>query len=101
MILHTVNRSPFSHQTLDNCLKRMSSNDALLLIEDGVYGLLAHNPYQLPLRQLVRCYALDEDVTARGLHKLNSDQRIESIHTIHYSGFVELACEFSRTISWY
>ena len=36
--LHTVNKSPFSTQTLLSCLNHAKDGDAVLMIEDGVYG---------------------------------------------------------------
>ncbi len=36
--LHTVNKSPFATQALLSCLNHAKAGDAVLLIEDGVYG---------------------------------------------------------------
>ena len=38
--LHTVNKSPFGNGTLLSCLNHCKPGDAVLLIEDGVYGAL-------------------------------------------------------------
>lgn len=99
--LHTVNKSPFSHTTLASCLDLCQPGDALLLIEDGVYAVLASSPQAEPLRQArdsgVRLYALEPDLSARGL----TDQHLDVIETIDYAGFVRLSIEQQRTQSWY
>ena len=37
-MLHTVNKSPFEHKTLETCLKFARQGSAVLLIEDGIYA---------------------------------------------------------------
>ena len=37
-MLHTVNKSPFDHNSLESCLKFARKGSAVLLIEDGVYA---------------------------------------------------------------
>ena len=39
--LHTVNKSPFTTQALLSCLNHAKAGDAVLMIEDGVYGGLS------------------------------------------------------------
>lgn len=36
--LHTVNKSPFEKNALKSCLGHLCSGDAVLMIEDGVFG---------------------------------------------------------------
>jgi len=36
--LHTVNKSPFATGALVSCLNHCKDGDAILMIEDGVYG---------------------------------------------------------------
>lgn len=99
--LHTVNKSPFSHTTLASCLGVCQPGDALLLIEDGVYGALASSPHAEQLRRArdagVRLYALDSDLSARGL----SGQQMDGIELTDYAGFVRLSAQQQRTQSWY
>lgn len=99
--LHTVNKSPFSHTTLASCLDLCQPGDALLLIEDGVYAVLASSPQAEQLLRArdagVRLYALKSDLSARGL----TDQHLEAIELTDYAGFVRLSIEQQRTQSWY
>jgi len=67
MILHTINKN-------GNCLTRalgmIAKGDAILLLEDGVYAVM-----ELPqnttlwdsLPDSVSCYALADDLAARGI----------------------------------
>lgn len=90
MILHTVNKSPFDHSALASCLHIATTEDAILLIEDGVYGILS----ALPERQFL---ALEDDVKARGLN----DKLPDNVKLIDYPAFVELTTKASVVQSWY
>ncbi len=99
MILHTVNKSPFQHQCLWECLRATAPGDALLLIEDGVYASQEGTPAAAQIAQHqedLLCYVLEEDLRMRGLrHTAPSMQRIG------YPGFVELALRYDKVISWF
>lgn len=100
MAMHTVNRSPFQHSTLADCLKVIASNDVILLLEDGVYGALSSSPQWQSLSPLVnseRCYALDDDLKARGIAEQISDE----INIISMSEFVELSTQHNPIRSWF
>ena len=96
MLLHVVNRSPATSRVYQQALAGMSSDDRLLLIEDGVQGALP---------QLVRYYtglegrlfALKEDLESRGL----LGRCDASVQVVDVDGFVELTEEAERTVSWY
>ena len=100
VILHTVNKSPFSHDTLASCLSAATPGASLLLIEDGVYGaldseknrdILARAPADLQL------YVLAEDLAARGLE----DKLLPAIQRVDYAGFVALVQTHHSVSSWY
>jgi len=100
-ILHTVNKSPFSHNTLQSCLAVLQTGDTLLLIEDGIYGCL---PTAATFEELQRLHAngvklrvLKEDLEARGC----SDQIDELFETADYNQFVELCTQHQSVQSWY
>jgi len=100
-ILHTVNKSPFSHTTLLSCLQICGKNDGILLIEDGVFCAINGSPYTKELSAIigkgVKVYALVSDVKARGLlEKLNPN-----INVTDYNGFVQLSVEHQCVQSWY
>jgi len=98
MILHTVNKSPFSDNTLAQCLARASEKDAIVLLDDGVYSILAKHNCSQGIQQLSACYAISDDVAARGLDSL---AQLPNIQLIHYDDFVELATQFDIVQSWY
>lgn len=98
MILHTVNKSPYANKTLQSCLKAASDQDALLLIEDGVYGALKDGDYaDLVESAGLRILALAPDLEARGL----SDRLLNSVETVDYAGFVELTTTHDKVVSWF
>lgn len=99
--LHTVNKSPFDQRTLSACIDVCQPGDALLLIENGVYGALPASPEAAALEALgdrpVKIFALGADLQARGLGECIAD----NISVVDYEEFVSL-CVTHRTIqSWY
>jgi len=90
--LHTVNKTA-ADDALAACLRVASSGDSLLLIEDGVYQAAALA--KLAQTQQLQLFALQEDVTARGLSLPSA------VTPIGYAQFVELACQHKRSVSWF
>ena len=97
-ILHTVNQSPFSHRALKNCLDRIQLGDSILLLENGVYGALAAQPWALQMNPAFQFYAIKEDIDARGL---NTNLLLSHISLIDYTAFVQLSVEHTLVHSWY
>ncbi|WP_041523164.1 sulfurtransferase complex subunit TusB [Gilvimarinus agarilyticus] len=99
--LHTVNKSPFSDQSLHSCLNICSSGDSVLLIEDGTYGALGSAPtfklLQRAIERDIKVYALESDLMARGLQS----QIAQGIAIANYPAFVELSCQHTTVQSWY
>lgn len=98
MLLHTINKSPFSHNALSECLRLCTDDAAIVLIEDGVYAALADAEWieQITAR-CCKIYALAPDIAARGL-----DDRIAAIvNIIDYADWVELCCTHTTIQSWY
>jgi tRNA 2-thiouridine synthesizing protein B len=97
-MLHIVNRSPFSHSCLADCLRVCDERSSILLIEDGVYAALTNSEWlSRLLAQTNRVYVLDADVAARGL----GEKIAGAVSRVDYAGFVQLCCEHSSTHSWY
>ena len=97
-ILHTVNKSPFQKNDLKSCLAHVSDGDAVLLIEDAVYGALADTEFsQLSTQSNADIYCLSPDLAARGIteNKLNP-----AVKLVDYEGFVDLAAEKNAVNSW-
>lgn len=96
MILHTVNKSIFSSPTLNECLLTAARNDAVLLLEDGVYGALKTAHPAEP--HAVTWFALKEDLQARGI---TEHQCRDDVTLIDYAGFVELTEQYVSVCSWF
>lgn len=98
MLLHTINKSPFSHSALSECLRLYADDAAIVLIEDGVYAALADTEWVVRIAACCsKIYALAPDITARGL-----DGRIAGVvNIIDYAGWVELCCAHTTIQSWY
>ena len=86
--LHTINKTG---QPLELCLRSASEQDAILLIEDGVYVLLNQH------EQLshFNVYVLGPDAAARGINPQ------QPVTTINYEGFVTLTTQYQKTLSWF
>lgn len=97
-LLHTVNKSPFSHNALKSCLDRVQSGDSVLLLEDGVYGALISQPWAMQMNPSAQYYAIAADIEARGL---DQEKLLSHITLIGYDKFVDLSIQHSSTHSWY
>jgi len=98
--LHTVNKSPFATQALISCLNHAKAGDAVLMIEDGVYGGLSGTGLTEIVTEFgksVTLYVLAPDLAARGIDTL---RLIDGIEGVDYTGFVELVAKHDRTQSW-
>lgn len=84
--LHLVNKA----RALEACLNVAAPDDAILLLEDGVYAAAA---VAAPERAL---YALEPDVTARGL----SARLASQVETVDDDGFVRLVERHQPVVSW-
>jgi len=98
--LHTVNKSPFATQTLQSCMAHAKDGDAVLMIEDGVYGARAGTDIAQTLAAragAVSIYVLGPDYAARGL---DENKMPDGIKSVDYAGFVDLAAKSDRTQAW-
>lgn len=87
--LHILNKTP-DHPRFSECLGMSSSDDALLLTENGVLALTV--PHALANRTV---YALDSDLKARGVDAAQSE-----VSTLDYRGMVDLSLKAQRVICW-
>ena len=99
--LHIVNKSPFSQQTLLQCLEIIGCNHCLILIEDGCYGALKTSPAHTQLKKMsdkgVKVYALESDLRSRGLNS----NLLDDLTAIGMNDMVELCCQVKNVQSWY
>lgn len=97
-MLHTINKSPYSHQHLADCLRACAADDVIVLIEDGVYAALANSEWIKSLSAKVSAvYVLQPDVDARGL----SNRIAAEANSINYDGFVQLCVDQPKMLAWY
>jgi tRNA 2-thiouridine synthesizing protein B len=97
-ILHTVNKSPYQKNDLASCLSHVNSGDAVLLIEDGVYGAIAGTTAaDQTATSEAAIYCLGPDLAARGI---GTDKITEGVKVVDYDGFVELVASNDAVNSW-
>jgi tRNA 2-thiouridine synthesizing protein B len=99
--LHTVNKSPFTHNSLRSCLNVCSDSDGILLLEDGVFGAIPSSPCAAELQTLigrgVPVFALEQDAKARGIE----GKLAEGVQLTDYDKFVQLTIDHRCVQSWY
>ncbi|MFQ5437592.1 MAG: sulfurtransferase complex subunit TusB [Paracoccaceae bacterium] len=98
--LHTVNKSPFASRNLGSCLKHVRDGDAILMIEDGVYGATGGTAMSAQVEAVARkasVYALGPDLQARGI---DAARLCAGVTVTDYAGFVELAAQHDVTNAW-
>ncbi|MEN0039018.1 MAG: sulfurtransferase complex subunit TusB [Cellvibrio sp.] len=99
--LHTINKSPYTNNVINSCLKICAGNDAILFLEDGVFSATESAPaaseLQLLINEGVKVFALINDIKARGLE----EKLARNIQPIDYDAFVQLTIDHRCVQSWY
>ena len=114
MILHTLNKPPSNTELSQQLSQVIGVEDSVLLIEDGVYQLLASERLasdQHWSSKAKHIYALIDDVKARGIDVRVIDTNTVNTNIINtnlgqaslvsYQQFVALVVEHDRVINWY
>jgi len=99
-MLHIVNKSPFEKNSLDSCLNHAKEGASVLLIEDGIYGVIKGSAAMDKIKAAsskCKIYVLGPDAKARGI---DEGQIIEGIDAVDYSGFVDLVTKHDNVQSW-
>ncbi len=96
--LHTVNKSPFERSSMATAFGHVSQGDAVLMIEDGVFGGRKGTAFARTIEG-ARCdvYALAPDLAARGV---KTEDLIEGVKVVGYDGFVDLVAAHARVCAW-
>ena len=99
MILHTINKSPFSNSSFTECLRLCTSGNSILFIEDGVYAAKDNTEFSQLIEAYpeINFYALSADVEARGL----TDLLNKHVKITDDTGFVKLCTQHKSVQSWY
>jgi len=98
-MLHIINKSPLTNNSLESCLRVAQSGGDILLIEDAVYASTSGNAFESKIREALgrfKIHVLQPDLEARGL----ADRIIEGVSPVDYGGFVELTATNNNCQSW-
>lgn len=99
-MLHTVNKSPLDRNALESAIKHAIKGNAILMIEDGVYGAMkatVKSDMVTGAISDISFYVMGPDLKARGIAE---DKIIDGIKIVDYNGFVDLVTEHDVTQSW-
>lgn len=88
-MLHIISRSLFESRSASTSTRLMSSEDAVILLGDGLYS--ANHPEIAAMPQV---YAIEEDRSTRGLRPQNG------IKYIDYTTMVTLTVEHNPVVTW-
>ncbi|HYQ71923.1 MAG TPA: sulfurtransferase complex subunit TusB [Gammaproteobacteria bacterium] len=95
-MLHLVNKSPYDAGNLETATAYMQGDDALLLIEDGIYAAIKSGK-AAALLSGKNVSVLGADLAARGI---GEDKLVEGVTVIDYTGFVDLVEANDKVQSW-
>jgi len=96
-LLHIVNKSPYSKNSLESCIRTAQKGDPIILIEDAVIGINAGGKAVDAIKAAMadhEIYAMSADIKARGIDKV-----MDGIKVTDYAGMVELV-EQHKTMTW-
>ncbi|RVU84059.1 sulfurtransferase complex subunit TusB [Leucothrix sargassi] len=99
-MLHIVNKSPFEKASLESCLKHVSQDDQVLMIEDAVVGAVQNTSVSSQIENALKVCSvsvLSPDLVARGL---SGKELIDGVALVDYDGFVDLTVACDSTQSW-
>ncbi len=95
-MLHLVNKSPYDASSLETASSIMKGDDAMLLIEDGVYAAVRNGKAAASLEGL-KVSVLGPDLAARGI---GEDKLIDGVTVVDYAGFVDMVEANDKVQSW-
>ena len=98
--LHTVNKSPFEKNSLENAINVSLAGSSILLIEDGVYGATKGTTAEAMVKNAMtdkKVYALKSDLMARAIKE---DRVIDGVEIVDYAGFVDLVEANDKVQAW-
>ena len=93
--LHTISKTPTSN-LLTSCLEAIAEDDGVLFLEDGVYYLWK-DIKDLIYTEQYECYALKEDLLARGIEITST----KGVNLVDYPAFVDLCEKYEKIINWF
>lgn len=100
-MLHLFNFAFSGHDEAFRCLSRLSDDDRVLFLGNGVACVIKHSPAAGTIQaasENIRLFVLKPDLLARGLA---TDSLLPGIEPVDYSVFVELAAQQGPVHSWF
>jgi len=96
-MLHTIATSPFQTQALQRCLRYISPDDEILLIQDAVFAGIEKNTWCGAIKMSgVKIYLLEADLAARGLlSKVDKE-----LNVVDFKGFILLTEQHETQMKW-
>ncbi|ABE55090.1 DsrH like protein [Shewanella denitrificans OS217] len=98
MILHLIQTSASQDNALSTCLCLIQPSDSILLMGDAVNCLLMPT-WQAQLKGMA-LFALEDDVTARGLSSLMPTENLPQLQLLNYDEFVAQTLSHQKVITW-
>lgn len=98
-MLHIINQSPFTSESLKRCEKMLGDSDVILLIEEGVYAAMAETVFSELINQILKknkIFVLAPDAQACGI----IEKIMPGITLISYEEFVDLTIQHYPILNW-
>ncbi|MFD2166731.1 sulfurtransferase complex subunit TusB [Thalassotalea euphylliae] len=92
--LHLVRRSWYSQQDHQPLTALLSGDDAIMLLDDGVYNI-GHPELIKLIEHVSTVYVIEHHFKARGLDNTNN-----AIQTVSMKTLIELSLQFDKTLTW-
>lgn len=97
MNLHIIHKSASNHQSSNDALALISSEDSVIFIDDGIYNAIANTTISQRFSQTAKaCYYIETHALARGITQLNTP-----FIAADMNDFVKLSLRAKNNISWY
>jgi tRNA 2-thiouridine synthesizing protein B len=91
--LHLLRRSGFSDNNLLQCVQTLTSDDAVILLDDGCYNI-QHPLLNDLILSHQKLFIINEHLTARGL------TNIEAIKAISMNNLIHLTFSYNTVMTW-
>lgn len=95
MQLHIINQSPYQKSAFSQAIKVAAAQDAILLVDDGVYALTGDYLQQIK-QHPAQWLAINEHLALRGLKPEPGAAKL-----IDFDAFVSLSMKAQHCLSWY
>jgi tRNA 2-thiouridine synthesizing protein B len=98
-MLHIINQSPYTSESLKRCEKMLGDSDVILLIEEGVYAAMTDTSISEVTTKILeknKIFVLESDAQACGI----TEKIMPDIALISYEEFVDLTIQHHPILNW-